>query len=151
MSSSGRLVVYPPSQNARTWVASCSIPSNSVSIDTPSHGVSSFDHFVTQWMSVWNDSLGRERNSSHVHDIGASTSPTMAKVHSSSGVYGVGPADKTGKSSTRYCPGGSRDGSASPLRFPRNPRETAPTDASLPMRRIDCTTARLTAQWCYAP
>ena len=34
--------------------------------------------------------------------------PTIENVHSSSGVCGVGPAERTGKSSVRYWPGGTR-------------------------------------------
>ena len=69
--------------------------------------MSSFDHFVTQWMSTVTVSAGSSRNSSHVHDTGSSTSPSIRKLHSSSGVCGVGPAESTGKSVSRYCPGGS--------------------------------------------
>src|SRR5207244_12580400 len=56
--------------------------------------------------------------------------PSIVNVHSSSGVCGVGPADKTGKSSVRYWPGGNRPLS-SPRPRPRNPRETIPTRFSL--------------------
>ena len=41
-------------------------PSSSVSTETPSQTVSSFDHLVTQWMSTVISSLGSARNSSHV-------------------------------------------------------------------------------------
>ena len=68
-------------------------------------------------------SFGSARNSSHDHDTGLSTRPVMEKVHSSSGVYGVGPAERTGKSSTRYWPGGMRVGSTSLRRRPKKPRE----------------------------
>ena len=34
--------------------------------ETPSQLVSSFDHFVTQWMSTVGSSVGSCRNSSHV-------------------------------------------------------------------------------------
>ena len=69
---------------------------SSVSTETPCQTVSSFDHFVTQWMSTVTSSLGSARNSSHVQRRGSSTSPTMAKSQRSSDVWGVGPADKTG-------------------------------------------------------
>jgi hypothetical protein len=65
--------------------------------------VSSFDHFVTQWMSTVTVSLGSARNSSQLQR--ASSSPVaeaMLKLHRSSGVWGVGPAESTGKSSVRY-------------------------------------------------
>src|ERR671922_2239840 len=100
--------------------------SSRASTETPVHTVSSFDHLVTQWMSVRTSSLGRARNSSHDHETGSSTRPVIEKVHSSSDVEGVGPAERTGKSSTRYWPGGIRVGSASGRRRPKNPRETLP-------------------------
>src|SRR3954468_13088803 len=80
---------------------------------TPVHVVSSLDHFVTQWMSTVNVSDGSARNSFHVHRRAASTAPSIVRLHCSSDVRGVGPAERTGKSSVRYCPGGIRDGSAS--------------------------------------
>ena len=89
-----------------------------MSTETPSQSVSSFDHFVTQWMSFVIVSLGSARNSSHVHVFASATSPVMVKSHSSSGVCGVGPAESTGKSSTRYWPGGTRPESPSSRRRP---------------------------------
>src|SRR4051794_41568056 len=74
-------------------------------------------------MSTVNVSCGSARNSSHVHDAASSTAPSIVKVHSSSGVRGVGPADSTGKSSTVYWPGGTLEGSTSRRRRPPNPRE----------------------------
>ncbi len=93
--------MYPPSQNAMTNAASCSTASSSVSTETPCQAVSSFDHFVTQWMSFVTSSLGSSRNSSHVQLTG-SAPPVTVNVHSASGVCGVGPAESTGKSSVRY-------------------------------------------------
>src|SRR5262249_345880 len=87
--------------------------------------VSSFDHFVTQWMSFVTLSRGSCWNSSHVQVTG-SAPPVIENVHSSSGVCGVGPAESTGKSSVRYWPGGTRSGGPS-WRRPRNPREMIPT------------------------
>src|SRR4029077_1607729 len=106
-----------------------SIPSRSVSTETPRQTGSSFDHLVTQWMSRVISSLGRARNSSHVHRHGTFSSPMIEKSHSSSDVCGVGPAERTGKSAVMYWPGGTRAGSASARRRPRNPRETMGFDA----------------------
>jgi hypothetical protein len=83
---------------------------------TPVHVVSSFDHLVTQWMSTVNVSCGSARNFSHDHRRVSSTAPSISSDHSSSGVRGVGPADSTGKSGVRYCPGGIREASASAVR-----------------------------------
>ena len=60
-------------------------------------------------------SLGSARNSSHVQLFGSSPPPSTVNAHSASGVCGVGPAESTGKSSVRYCPGGTRSGA---LRVP---------------------------------
>src|SRR5215472_16815473 len=98
------------------------MPSSSVSTLTPCHTVSSFDHFVTQWISTVISSLGSARNSSHVQLRGSLTSPLMVKFHRSGGVCGVGPADSTGKSLVTYCPGGTRPGGA-PSRRPLKPRD----------------------------
>src|SRR6266516_4968459 len=73
-------------------------------------------------MSTVNVSLGRARSSSQVQLTG-SAPPWIEKVHSSSGVCGVGPAERTGKSSVRYWPGGTRSGGPS-RRLPLKPRET---------------------------
>src|ERR1700674_2141026 len=105
------------------YSAAVSSDSKMVSSDTPVHEVSSLDHLVTQWISTVTVSLGSFRNSSQVHRLGSSNSPTIENVHSATGTRGVGPADRTGKSLTTCWPGGTRellDGSA---RLPRNPRE----------------------------
>src|SRR5215831_4962133 len=107
MSSSGRLLVYPPSEYAVTYSADVSIPASSVSTETPRQTVSSFDHLVTQWMSRVISSLGRARNSSQVQPRGSSSSPAIEKSHSPGAVCGVGPADRTGKSAVTYWPGGN--------------------------------------------
>ena len=73
-----------------------------MSTDTPVQVVSSLDHLVTQWMSTVTVSEGSAVNSSHGHDTGSSTAPLIVKLHSSSGVRGVGPADNTGKSRVTY-------------------------------------------------
>jgi WhiB family redox-sensing transcriptional regulator len=45
-------------------------------------------------------------------------------VHSASGVRGVGPAERTGKPSVTYCPGGTRSAAPSgTVRRRRNPRK----------------------------
>src|ERR1700726_1122170 len=75
-------------------------------------------------MSTVNVSLGRATNSSHDHERGSSTAPLIVKLHWSRDVWGVGPAERTGKSSTTYWPGGTRDASTSARRRPRKPRET---------------------------
>jgi hypothetical protein len=73
-----------------------------VSIETPVQIVSSFDHFVTQWMSRVMRSVGSAVNCSHVvHDLASSTAPRISKLHCSIEVRGVGPAERTGKSGVR--------------------------------------------------
>src|SRR5262249_50675726 len=62
-------------------------------------------------------------SSSHVHETGSSTAPVIVKLHASSGVGGGGPAASTGEARGTYCPGGTRDGSASARRRPEKPRE----------------------------
>src|SRR5918993_891238 len=114
-----------PSQKAVTYPAAVSAPSSSVSTETPSHLVPSLDHLVTQWMSFVISSEGSRLNSSQVHLLGSSISPSMEKTHFSSGVWGVGPAESTGKPSTRYCPEGSA--ASWLLRRPLNPREKNPS------------------------
>src|SRR6187200_1876965 len=75
-------------------------------------------------MSLVISSLGRARNSSQAQRRGSRSSPTIEKSHSSTAVCGVGPAERTGKSRVTYWPGGTRAGSTSTARRPRNPRET---------------------------
>src|ERR671914_22121 len=107
------------------YSAAVSTPSSRVSTETPSQLVPSLDHLVTQWMSVVICSEGSALNSSQLHFLGSSTSPTMEKSHSSRGVRGVGPAERTGKPSSRYCPGGSL--SSCLLRRPKKPLEKNPS------------------------
>src|SRR5260370_31819735 len=94
-----------------------------VSTDTPFQTVSSLVHLVTQWMSLVTSSAGSLRNSSQVHFLGWAISPSTTNVHSESATRGVRPAERTGKSFTTYCPGGTRELLAVSLRLPRNPRE----------------------------
>src|SRR5829696_8508837 len=109
------------------YSAAVSTSSSRVSTETPSQLVPSFDHLVTQWMSVVISSEGSPLNSSQVHLLGSSTSPKTEKSHSSKGVRGVGPAERTGKPSTRYCPGGRWASCSGCLRRPRKPREKNPS------------------------
>jgi len=51
----------------------------------------------------------------------------MVKSHLASGVRGVGPAERTGKSRVSYWPGGSRRPTESAGRRPRNAREISDT------------------------
>src|SRR5438034_1990192 len=95
----------------------------SVSIEMPSQTVSNLDHFVTQWMSfvvVWR---GSAVNSSHVHRALRPSAALTVKSQAASGVRGVGPAERTGKSRVSYWPGGSRPAVSADCRLPRNPRE----------------------------
>src|SRR5713226_1309139 len=103
--------------------AAVSTPSRIVSTETAFQRVSSLVHLVTQWMSLVTSSAGSARNSSQVHFLGSSISPSTTNVHSGKPTRGVGPAERTGKSFTTYCPGGTRELLAVSLRLPRNPRE----------------------------
>ena len=69
-------------------------------------GIQFSNALVTQWMSLVIGSCGNARNSSQLQCFALSTSPSREKSHFSSGVCGVGPAERTGKPCSRYCPGG---------------------------------------------
>src|SRR5262249_6202122 len=69
-------------------------------------------------------SLGNAQNSSQVQEIGLSTAPRIVKLHLASVVYGVGPAESTGKPGVTYCPGGIRDESTSVRRRPWKLRDS---------------------------
>src|SRR5438874_5172502 len=116
--------------------------SRSTCSETPVKTMSSFDHFVTQWMSTVTVSLRSARSSSHVQATGSSTAPRIVKLHDSRGRCGVGPAESTGKSSVTYWPGGTRAGSASARLRPRKPREigdiTFPRAGCGPVRLRSC-------------
>src|ERR687898_2145661 len=114
------------------YSAVVSTPSRRVSTETPSHLVPSFDHLVTQWISVVISSEGSSLNSSHLLLLGSSTSPSTEKSHCSRGVWGVGPAERTGKPSSRYCPGGSAVSWL--LRRPKKPLEKNPSTITFPPR-----------------
>src|SRR5215471_15347265 len=95
-----------------------------VSTETPSQDVPSFDHLVTQCISIVKVSVGKSRNDFQSHLRRTFVPSSIVNSHWSSGTCGVGPADKTGKSVVRYCPGGSFTSAA--LRRPEKPREMIP-------------------------
>src|SRR5262249_39060001 len=81
----------------------------------------SLDHRVTQCKSTVKISVGMSRIDFKSHRRKTSVPLAIVNSHWSSGTRGVGPADRTGKSVVRYCPGGSF---TSPLlRRPEKPRE----------------------------
>src|SRR4051812_47217937 len=86
----------------------------------PRHTESSFDHLVTQWMSLTTSSWGRCVSSDHVQVFRVPPSAVIENVQVDRSAGGVGPADRTGNPRSRYWPGGMR-GSVS--RLPRKPRE----------------------------
>src|SRR5215813_8027485 len=94
---------------------------NSVSSETPSQDVPSFDQRVTQWMSTVTVSVGKSRNDFQSQLRTTFLPSSIVSSHRSRGMRGVGPADKTGKSVVRYCPGGNFGSVA--WRLPENPRE----------------------------
>src|SRR2546421_3320390 len=83
-------------------------------------------------MSTVGVSWGRACSSCQVHRFGSFTSPSIEKSHRSRGVCGVGPAERTGKPRSRYCPGGSRPETSLFWRRPRNAREMNPSLISSP-------------------
>src|SRR5207253_3766518 len=109
-----------PSEKIVVNSAAVSIPSIRTSTETPFQVVSIFDHLVTQWMSLVTVSDGRVAHSFHAQRFGSSISPSMEKVHCARLTRGVGPADRTGKSVTRYWPGGTRELDAESRRLPLN-------------------------------
>src|SRR5438552_16888465 len=92
-----------------------------VSRETPSQNVPSFDHRVTQCRSTGKVSVGKSRNDFQSYRRITFVPSSITNSHWSSGMCGVGPADKTGKSVVRYCPGGSL--ASAELRRPKTPRE----------------------------
>src|SRR6185312_8715057 len=95
-----------------------------VSRETPSQDVPSFDHRVTQCRSTVKVSVGKGRNDIQSHLRRTFVPSSITNSQRSSDTCGVGPADKTGKSVVRYCPGGSFTSAA--LRRPEKPREMIP-------------------------
>src|SRR6516164_5003731 len=97
-------------------------PASSASRETPSQVVPGFDHRVTQCRSTVGVSVGNSRNDFQSHRRSSALfSFRIVNSQRSSGMRGVGPADKTGKSVVRYCPGGSFTLSA--VLRPEKPRE----------------------------
>src|SRR5262249_23077539 len=92
-----------------------------VSTETPSQDVPSFDHRVTQCISTVKVSVGNARNDFQSHLRRTFVPSSITNSQRSCGTFGVGPADKTGKSVVRYCPGGSFTSAA--LRRLEKPRE----------------------------
>src|SRR4030095_10958574 len=95
-----------------------------VSTETPSQDVPSFDHRVTQCRSTVKVSVGKSRNDFQSHLLRIFVPSSITNSQRSSDTCGVGPADKTGKSVVRYCPGGRVTSPA--LRRPENPRAIIP-------------------------
>src|SRR5215813_7806301 len=95
-----------------------------VSTETPSQVVPSFDHRVTQCRSTVKVSVGKSRNDFQSHLRRTFAPSSITNSQRSSGTCGVGPADKTGNSVVRYCPGGSF--TSATLRRPEKPREIIP-------------------------
>src|SRR6266516_2863142 len=73
-------------------------------------------------MSTVTGSVGRVRNAAQSQRCRSPVSVVTVSSHSPRSMRGVGPADRTGKSSTRYCPGGSA--ALGTLRLPLNPGDT---------------------------
>lgn len=103
-SATGMFVVYPPSQYAITNPEGVEILASfsKVSIETPRQTVSSFDHLVTQWISVWTSVCGRAFRESHDHLPALSPSISIENSQVAVSTLGVGPAERTGKPSSRY-------------------------------------------------
>src|SRR5258708_37229397 len=92
--------------------------------ETACQDVPSFDHRVTQCKSAVMVSVGKSRNDFQSHFRRTLVPSSITNSQRSSATCGVGPADRTGKSVVRYCPGGSF--ASAELRRPVKPRETIP-------------------------
>src|SRR5438046_10726623 len=92
-----------------------------VSRDTPSQCVPSFDHRVTQCRSTVMFSVGGSRSEFQFHRRKTFDPSSIVNSHLSSAICGVGPAERTGQSVVRYCPGGSF--ASATLRLPKSTRE----------------------------
>src|SRR5215469_16268169 len=71
-------------------------------------------------------SVGIARNDFQSHRFRTLLPLSMVNSQRSRDMCGVGPADNTGKSAVRYCPGGSLASAA--LRRPAKPREMIPIE-----------------------
>src|SRR5439155_9528384 len=100
--------------------------SKSVSRLTPLQRMSSFAHLVTQLISTVQSRGPSAWNAAQSQLMGSRTRPSIENDQRSSGMRGVGPAERTGKSLVRYWPGGTRP--AAPVsgvdRRPTKPRVT---------------------------
>src|SRR5215510_12380812 len=72
-------------------------------------------------MSTVTISVGNSRNDFQFQRRKTFLPSSIVSSHRSGGMRGVGPADKTGNSVVRYCPGGSF--ASVVLRLPEKPRE----------------------------
>jgi len=90
--------------------------------------VPSFDHRVTQCRSTVTFSVGSSRNDFQFHRRKTFDPSSIVNSHFSSAMCGVGPAERTGKSVVRYCPGGSF--ASVTARLPKKPREMVPIRTS---------------------
>src|SRR6516225_9398767 len=113
------------------YSASVFISPRIVSRETPSQCVPSFDHRVTQCRSTVMFSVGRARNDFQFHRRKTFLPSSIVNSHFSSAMWGVGPAERTGKSVVRYWPGGNF--TSATVRLPKKPREMVPIRTS-PMR-----------------
>src|ERR1017187_949215 len=95
---------------------------NKSSTVTPLQGVSNFDHLVTQWMSPRHTVCGRASNSFQLQLASGFGPSLIVNLQPSRSTRGVGPFARTGKSSVRYWPGGSRRAISSLGGRPENPR-----------------------------
>ena len=102
-SSSGRFVVYPPSEKANMRRVVLDLRQQRVDRHSLPHRVELRP--AGDAVDVDRHRLARRsaRNSSHVHVF--LSSPETVRTSTGQGVCGVGPAESTGKSSVRYWPG----------------------------------------------
>src|SRR4051812_1317030 len=87
------------------WVAAGDTSTNDTTSSnaTPRHGVSNFDHLVTQWMSTVTSVAGKASTSGHDNVFGSATNPPMRRAQSDKSLYsGTLPAWSTGKRSVKY-------------------------------------------------
>src|SRR6516162_4331655 len=74
-------------------------------------------------MSVLMVAWGSASNSAQFHSPTMASPSSRAKVQFSTFIWGVGPAERTGKSVVTYCPGGSRFFGVCSCRLDLKPRE----------------------------